>query len=74
MYLFYQVDRDIAAAQELCNRGIEKLSTQGLWGKEIGCQVGLSGAFSLDKWRTLDGYLPSNRAAIPNCKVGKPQL
>jgi putative transposase len=47
----YIVDRDIASAQELCNRGIEKLSTQGIWGKEIGCQVGLSGAMSLDKWR-----------------------
>ena len=46
------------------------LSTQGLWGKEIGCQVeragaelgsapfassvGLSGAFCLDKWRKPD--------------------
>ena len=48
---FYITDRDIASAQELCNRGIEMLSTQGLWGKEIGCQVGLSGAFCLDKWR-----------------------
>ena len=47
----YETDRDIASAQELCNRGIEMLSTQGLWGKEIGCQVGLSGAFCLDKWR-----------------------
>ncbi|MDJ0577617.1 MAG: transposase [Xenococcaceae cyanobacterium MO_234.B1] len=47
----YEVDRDIASGQELCNRGIEMLSTQGLWGKEIGCQVGLSGAFCLDKWR-----------------------
>ena len=46
----YETDRDIASAQELCNRGIEMLSTQGLWGKEIGCQVGLSGAFCLDKW------------------------
>ena len=57
----YEVDRDIAAAQELCNRGIEKHSTQGLWGKEIGCQVGLSGAMSLDKWR---------RAAISSREVG----
>ncbi len=40
----YETDRDIASAQELCNRGIEKHSTQGLWGKEIDCQVGLSGA------------------------------
>ncbi len=63
----YEVDRDIAEAQELLLRGIEMLSTQGLWGKEIGCQVeragaelgsapfessvGLSGAFCLDKWR-----------------------
>ena len=68
----YQVDRDIAAAQELCNRGIEKLSTQGLWGKEIGCQVGLSGAFSLDKWRALDGFVSSNRAAMSNREVRKP--
>ena len=29
------VDRDIASAQEICNRGIEKHSTQGLWGQEI---------------------------------------
>ncbi|MGB5713148.1 MAG: transposase, partial [Waterburya sp.] len=55
----YEVDRDIASAQELCNRGIEKHSTQGLWGKEIDCQVGLSGAFCLDKWRKSD---PSDRA------------
>ncbi len=47
----YIVDRDVAAAQEICNRGLEKHSTQGLWGKEIGYQVGLSGAFCLDKWR-----------------------
>ena len=51
----YETDRDIASAQELCNRGIEMLSTQGLWGKEIGCQVGLSGAFCLDKWRGVGG-------------------
>jgi len=44
----YEVDRDVASAQEICNRGYEQLSTQGLWGKEIGCQVGLSGAFGLD--------------------------
>lgn len=57
----YEVDRDIASAQEICNRGYEQLSTQGLWGKEIGCQVGLSGAFCLDKWR---------RAAMSNSDVG----
>ncbi|WP_324282438.1 transposase [Cyanobacterium aponinum UTEX 3222] len=52
----YKCDRDIASAQEICNRGIEKYSTQGLWGKEIGYQVGLSGAMCLDKWRS-DGSL-----------------
>ncbi|MEQ8461943.1 MAG: zinc ribbon domain-containing protein [Coleofasciculus sp. E1-EBD-02] len=57
----YEVDRDVASAQEICNRGYEQLSTQGLWGKEIGCQVGLSGAFCLDKWR---------RAAMSNSDVG----
>lgn len=60
----YEVDRDIASAQEICNRGYEMLSTQGLWGKEIGCQVGLSGAFCLDKWR---------RAATSNSDVGSPR-
>jgi putative transposase len=59
----YEVDRDIASAQEICNRGYEQLSTQGLWGKEIGCQVGLSGALALDKWR---------RAAMSNSDVGSP--
>ena len=59
------VNRDIAAAQEICNRGIEKHSTQGLWGKEIGYQVGLSGSFCLDKWR---------RIAMPSSDVGKPAL
>jgi len=59
----YEVDRDIASAQEICNRGYEQLSTQGLWGKEIGCQVGLSGALVLDKWR---------RAAMSNSDVGSP--
>ncbi len=43
----YETDRDIASAQELCNRGIEILSTQGLWGQEIGCQVkGLRAEFT----------------------------
>ncbi len=60
-----RVDRDIASAQEICNRGIEKHSTQGLWGKEIGYQVGLSGAFCLDKWHGV---------ATPNSDVGKPAL
>ncbi len=61
----YEVDRDVASAQELCNRGIEKHSTQGLWGKEIDCQVGLSGAFCLDKWRQSDS---SDRAVTFNLR------
>ncbi|MGK7915551.1 MAG: RNA-guided endonuclease InsQ/TnpB family protein [Prochloraceae cyanobacterium] len=44
----YEVDRDVALAQEICNRGLEMLCTQGLWGKEeIGYQVeGLRAEFS----------------------------
>ncbi len=74
----YEVDRDIASAQELCNRGIEKLACaervrhsklrtyRGTPEKqEIGSQVGLSGAMSLDKWR---------RGAMPTSDGRKPTL
>jgi len=40
-------------------------STQGLWGRETACQVGLSGVYDLDKWRG---------AGMPNREVGKPAL
>ena len=60
----YEVDRDIAAAQELCNRGIE--TYRGTPEKqEIGSQVVLSGNFVVDKWR---------RGAIPISDNGKPAL
>ena len=46
----YQCDRDIASAQELCNRGEE--TYRGTPEKqEIDSQVVLSGVMSLDKWR-----------------------
>ncbi|MGB5710583.1 MAG: transposase, partial [Waterburya sp.] len=46
----YVVDRDIASAQEICNRGIE--TYRGTPEKqEIGSQVVLSGTLVLDKWR-----------------------
>jgi putative transposase len=61
----YVVDRDIASAQELCNRGIE--TYRGTPEKqEIGSQVVLSGNFVLDKWRF--------RGAMPNREFGKPPL
>ncbi|WP_293069735.1 zinc ribbon domain-containing protein [Okeania sp. SIO2B3] len=60
----YEADRDVASAQEICNRGYEQLTTQGLWEQEIGCQVGLSGTFCLDKW---------HRAAMSNSDVGSPR-
>ncbi len=44
------VDRDVASAQEICNRGIET-TTLGLRGKETVCQVEVSGVMSLDNWR-----------------------
>ena len=34
----YECDRDVASAQEICNRGIET-TTLGLRGKETVCQV-----------------------------------
>ncbi len=46
----YVVDRDLASAQEICNRGIE--TYRGTPEKqEIGSQVVLSGNLVLDKWR-----------------------
>lgn len=46
----YECDRDIASAQEICNRGIE--TYRGTPEKqEIDSQVVLSGVMSLDKWR-----------------------
>ncbi len=74
----YETDRDIASAQELCNRGIEKLVCAEsvrhsklrtypgtLEKQEIGSQVVLSGAMSLDKWR---------RGAMPTSDSRKPTL
>ncbi|WP_024750298.1 RNA-guided endonuclease InsQ/TnpB family protein [Crocosphaera subtropica] len=46
----YFVDRDVASAQEVCNRGIES-TTLGLREKETVCQVEVSGVMSLDNWR-----------------------
>ncbi|MDJ0744352.1 MAG: transposase [Xenococcaceae cyanobacterium MO_167.B27] len=46
-----QINRDIASAQELCNRGLE--TYRGTPEKqEIGSQVVLSGNLVLDKWRS----------------------
>lgn len=61
----YECDRDIASAQEICNRGIE--TYRGTPEKqEIDSQiVVLSGAMSLDKWR---------RGVMPNSDIGKPTL
>lgn len=60
----YETDRDVASAQELCNRGIETYPGT-LEKQEIDSQVVLSGAMSLDKWR---------RGVIPSSDVGKPAL
>jgi putative transposase len=61
----YQCDRDIASAQELCNRGEE--TYRGTPEKqEIDSQiVVLSGVMSLDKWR---------RGVMSNSDIGKPSL
>jgi putative transposase len=61
----YVVDRDIASAQEICNRGQE--TYRGTPEKqEIASQVVLSGNFVLDKWR--------NRGGMPYRELGKPAL
>ncbi len=60
----YECGRDIASAQELCNRGIETYPGT-LEKQEIDSQVGLLGAMSLDKWR---------RGVMPNSDIGKPAL
>jgi putative transposase len=61
----YVVDRDIASAQEICNRGQETYPGT-LEKQEIVSQVVLSGAMCLDKWR-MGGEMPSR-------EVGKPTL
>jgi len=58
----YEVDRDIASAQELLNRGLETYPGT-LEKQEIGSQVEVSGAMCLDNWR---------RGAMPNREFGKP--
>jgi putative transposase len=53
------IDRDIASAQEICNRGQE--TYRGTPEKqEIASQVVLSGNFVLDKWRFRGGRLNSD--------------
>jgi putative transposase len=65
----YEVDRDIASAQEICNRGQE--TYRGTPEKqEIASQVVLSGNFVLDKWRNTFG----DRGGMPNSDIGKPAL
>jgi putative transposase len=61
------VDRDIASAQEICNRGEE--TYRGTPEKqEIVSQVVLSGNFVLDKWRNS----VRNRGEISNREVRSP--
>jgi putative transposase len=60
-----QVDRDIASAQEICNRG-EETYPGTLEKQEIASQVVLSGNFVLDKWRF--------RGGMPSSDIGKPTL
>lgn len=60
----YECDRDVASAQEICNRGIEKTYRGTPEKQEIDSQVVLSGAMSLDKWR---------RGVMPNSDIGSPR-
>jgi putative transposase len=60
----YHVRRDHAAAEMVLIRGLEQISSQGLWRTETACQVGLSGVPDLDKWRG---------AGMSDCEVGSPR-
>ncbi|MGL5873932.1 MAG: RNA-guided endonuclease InsQ/TnpB family protein [Xenococcaceae cyanobacterium] len=65
----YEVDRDIASAQEICNRGEE--TYRGTPEKqEIASQVVLSGNLVLDKWRNTERY----RGGMLNSDIEKPTL
>ncbi len=61
----YQEDRDIASAQEICNRGQETYPGT-LEKQEIASQVVLSGNSVLDKWRF--------RRGMPSSDIGKPSV
>lgn len=61
----YEIDRDIASAQEICNRGEE--TYRGTPEKqEIGSQVVLSGNFVLDKWRNSASAVRGARSISDN--------
>ncbi|MGK7945500.1 MAG: RNA-guided endonuclease InsQ/TnpB family protein, partial [Microcystaceae cyanobacterium] len=70
----YTCDRDIASGQEICNRGIEQFSRQGLCRTETVCQVEVSGAFRLDNWRRgtipLWAEMSPREVGSPNSTVG----
>ena len=61
----YEEDRDIASAQEICNRGQETYPGT-LEKQEIVSQVVLSGNFVPDKWRF--------RREMPSSDIGKPSV
>jgi putative transposase len=61
------VNRDIASAQEICNRGQETYPGT-LEKQEIVSQVVLSGNFVLDKWRNS----VRNRGETSNREVRSP--
>ena len=70
----YTCDRDVASGQEICNRGIEQFSRQGLCRTETVCQVEVSGAFRLDNWRRgtipLWAEMSPREVGSPNYTVG----
>jgi hypothetical protein len=81
----YEVNRDIASAQELCNRGIETYPGT-LEKQEIGSQEGLrgecirpfkrpvvvlSGNLVLDKWRFRRVETPNSFRLVPHPPVGE---
>jgi putative transposase len=67
----YQTSRDHASGRVILNRGLETInSTDGLSGKEIACQVVLSGVSCLDKWRFGTGNTNSRVLEARKCGLG----
>jgi putative transposase len=67
----YQTTRDHASGRVILNRGLEGInSTDGLSGKEIACQVVLSGVSCLDKWRFGAGNTNSRGLEARKCGLG----
>jgi putative transposase len=68
----YTTDRDVAAGQNIRNRGIKLISTQGLWGKETACADDLPGAGETQSRQVSKSRKGSNQESSI-VRLGSPQ-